>query len=46
MQNYSIAVSGFRNNYTLFYTNNYYEEIINEDQRKIIETFLQDDSFQ
>lgn len=45
IQNTSIAINNFRKEYTLFYTNDYQKEIKNDDQREIIESFLQDSSF-
>lgn len=45
MQNSSTAVSNLRRGYTLFYTNDYENEIESEEQLKIIQDFLEDETF-
>lgn len=45
MQKSSAAISNFRKDYTLFHTNDYIREIKNEEQKELIKTFLEDDSF-
>lgn len=45
MKSSSTAISNFRRGYTLFYTNDYEKEIENEEQLKIIQGFLEDETF-
>jgi type III restriction enzyme len=45
MSNTSTNLSSFRNEATLFYTDDYNEVVINEEQAQILQTFLEDESF-
>ncbi|WP_457564897.1 DEAD/DEAH box helicase family protein [Caminibacter sp.] len=41
----SSAIGNFRRDYSVFYTNNWKNEILNEDQKKLFQQFLDDESF-
>lgn len=45
MTNSSTGIGNFRRGYTLFYTNDYENEILDENQLKILKTFLEDEYF-
>jgi len=41
----SLGIGNLRRDYSVFYTNNWKNEILNEDQKEIFKQFLKDDSF-
>ena len=41
----SSGIGNFRRDYSVFFTNNWKNEISNEDQKEMFQTFLEDDSF-
>ena len=45
MPDASVSLSSFRSDATLFYADDYESAVVNEDQRKVVRDFLEDDNF-